>query len=64
MPVTGVVAVISASHILLSLAALCVCMVAAEVMTRKLKPLVQIHRRPLELNGCYVIGQPAAALTQ
>ena len=64
MPVSGVVAVILASHTLLLLATLCVCTAAAEVMTLKLKLRVQGHRRPLELNGCDVIGRPAAALTE
>jgi hypothetical protein len=56
MSAPGVVMVILASHTLLSLAALCVCTVAAEVMKLRLKPL--------ELNGCHVIGRPAGTLTE
>jgi len=64
MPAPGFVVVILASHMLLSVAVLCVCTLAAEVMTLKVKPLVQIHRCPLKLNGGYVTGQPAGTLTE
>ena len=43
MPAPGAVVTFLASHTLLLLAALSVCAVAAEVMTLKLRPLVQIQ---------------------
>lgn len=56
MPAPGVIAVILAGPTLFSLAALCVCTMAAEVMMLKLRPPAQIDRCPPGLNCGEVSG--------
>lgn len=64
MHAPGVVAVMFASHSLLSLTALCVCTVAAEVMTLNIGSSVRNPATPAELSGRGVVGLPAVALTE
>jgi hypothetical protein len=54
------VAVLLANHTLLSLAALCACTVAAEVMTLKLKPTYSDPLTPAGAERLRVIGERGA----